>query len=169
MSFAGSLRSAVLGLVLAAAALLALAGCENQPLPGVDPTPAAAPAAAPPPPALGTPTTTDLITTTTVTTTTDAAGEPVVEVETETDAGAQPASAKTPEQREADIEDCYNYAWSQVQHDVQVQDDRSGVVDSTVNPGFTEFTQQLDDYGNEKRRGALFDNCMRSKGYAEGY
>jgi hypothetical protein len=150
-------------------ALLALGACANQPLPGVNPTPAAAPAVAPPPPGVGTSTSTDVTTTTTVTATTDAAGEPIVEVETEVDPAAQPVAARTPEQREADIEDCYNYAWSQVQHDVQVQDDRSGVVDSTVNPGFTEFTQQLDDYGNEKRRGALFDNCMRSKGYAEGY
>jgi hypothetical protein len=155
--------------MLAFLGLLALGACENQPLPGVNPTPAAAPAVAPPPPAVGTSTSTDVTTTTTITTTTDAAGEPVVEVETEVDENAQPASAKTPEQREADIEDCYNYAWSQVQHDVQVQDDSSTVVDSTVNPGFTAFTEELDDYGNEKRRGELFDNCMRSKGYSEDY
>jgi hypothetical protein len=165
MSFTARRTSPLIALLV----LLALGGCENQPLPGVNPTPAAAPAAAPPPPGVGTSTTTDVTTVTTVTTTTDAAGEPVVEVETEVDESAQPAAAKTPEQREADIEDCYNYAWSQVQHDVQVQDDRSGVVDSTVNPGFTEFTQKLDNYGNEKRRGELFDNCMRTKGYTEGY
>jgi hypothetical protein len=153
--------------LIALLALLALAGCQNQPLPGVNPTPAAAPAGAPPPPAVGTATTTDVTTVTTVTSATDATGGPVVEVETEVDETVQPASAKTPEQREADIEDCYNYAWSQTQHDVQVQDDRAGVIDSTVNPGFTDFTQRLDNYGNEKRRGELFDNCMLAKGYTE--
>jgi hypothetical protein len=171
MSFRASrtFRAARPGLLLALLAALALGACENQPMPGVNPTPAAAPAVAPPPPGVGTSTSADVVSTTTVSTTTDAAGEPVVEVETEVDENAQPASARTPEQREGDIEGCYNYAWSQVQHDVQVQDDSSTVVDSTVNPGFTAFTQKLDNYGNEKRRGELFDNCMRAKGYTEGY
>ena len=152
-------------LALACCALLALVACENQPMPGVNPTPASAPQAPPPPETVD-------VTTTTVTTTssTTSTGEEVIEVEETETQVEETVPAVSSEQREADIADCYAFSRSQVQRDIDVQDDSSTVVDSTVNPGFTAFTQELTDYGNEKRRGELFDNCMVAKGYAEdGY
>jgi len=151
--------------MLAVCALLALPACEHQPMPGVNPTPASAPIAPPPP------TTVD-VTDTTVTTTTSIApsGQEVIEVdETETEVEVEVEPAAYSAAREAAISDCYAFAWSQVQHDVLVQEDRAGIVDSTVNPGFTVFTQELDAYGNEKRRGELFDKCMEAKGYVDDY
>ena len=152
-------------LALACCALLTLAACENQPLPGVNPTPASAPQALPPPSA-----TVDTTTTVTTTTATTSSGEEVITVEETEVVVEETEPAVSSEQREADIADCYAFSRSQVQHDIDVQEDSATVVDSTVNPGFTAFTQELDDYGNEKRRGQLFDNCMVAKGYAEdGY
>lgn len=150
-------------LALACCAFLALVGCENQPLPGVNPTPASAPLAPPPPETVD-------VTTTTVTTTTTGTGEEVIEVDETEVQVEETAPAVSSAQREADIADCYAFSRSQVQRDIDVQDDSATIVDSTVNPGFTVFTQELTDFGNEKRRGELFDSCMVAKGYAEdGY
>lgn len=152
-------------LALAVTAFLALVACEHQPLPGVNPTPASAPQAPPPPSTVTVDTTT-----TTVTETTTSSGQEEVQVEETTTQVEETVPTVTSEQREADIADCYAFSRSQVQRDIDVQDDSSTVVDSTVNPGFTAFTQELTDFGNEKRRGELFDNCMRAKGYAaDGY
>ena len=157
-------------LVLACCSFLVLVACEHQPMPGVNPTPASAPQAPPPPGTTGDVTTTTTTVTTTVDTT--STGEEIItvdetEVQTQTEPTQPPVSSA---QREADIADCYAFARSQVQHDINVQDDSATVVDSTVNPGYTSFTQELTDYGNEKRRGELFDKCMAAKGYAEdGY
>jgi hypothetical protein len=151
-------------LALACCAFLALVACEHQPMPGVNPTPASAPQAPPPPE------TVDVTTTTVTTTSSTGTGEEVIAVEETETQTEETQPAVSSEQREADIADCYAFSRSQVQRDIDVQDDSATVVDSTVNPGFTAFTQDLTDYGNEKRRGALFDNCMVAKGYADdGY
>jgi hypothetical protein len=158
--------------VLACCSFLALVACEHQPMPGVNPTPSSAPQAPPPPGTTGAAGTTVDVTTTTITETAEptAGGGEVVEVDETQTQVQETVPAVSSAQREADMADCYAFARSQVQHDINVQDDSATVVDSTVNPGYTVFTQELTDYGNEKRRGELFDNCMAAKGYAaDGY
>lgn len=148
--------------LLAAALLLALAACESQPFPGVDPTPPRGQPAGPPPSNSGLTEETTVVTTTTI----EEPGGTVVEEE---EIEEETTPAVTAEQRQADIADCYAYAWSQVKFDEQVQNDTGYLSESSVNPGLTVFTKRLDNYGNEKRRGELFDSCMESKGYTEDY
>lgn len=161
-----SLRRSAL-LLTAGLTLAALAGCANQPMPGENPTPARSQPAAPPPSALegsagGTTATGAVLE---EGTTTGAAPEATLAVEGEAGDAVEPV---TGEARQAAIEDCYNYAWSQVAHDQQVQHDRAALFDESNIGSTSNFTERLDEYGNEKRRGQLFDNCMAAKGYADG-
>ena len=164
-----SLRRSAL-LLTAGLTLAARAGCANQPMPGENPTPARSQPAAPPPSAVsGTTAGSTGGTASGVSldegTATGAAPETALEVEGEADDAVEPV---TGEARQAAIEDCYNYAWSQVAHDQQVQHDRAALFDESNIGSTSNFTERLDEYGNEKRRGQLFDNCMAAKGYAEG-
>ena len=84
----------------------------------------------------------------------------VEEGETETVLTSNPA-------RQRDIEDCYAYATAQVARDAQVQKDRAPLfAQFNSNPTYV-WTSRMDAYGNEKRRGKLFDSCMAAKGYAD--
>lgn len=70
-------------------------------------------------------------------------------------------------QRQADVEDCYNYARSQVAHDVQIQDDRAGIfTESSRSETLYYQMQKMTDYENEQHLDELYHSCMRSKGYS---
>lgn len=145
---------------LSLAALLltvALAGCANQPLPGVNPTPART---APPPPATASET---VVIEETEVVVNDDGSETVVTVQEEVEVVPTVTNA----QREADIQDCYAYASAQVTRDERMQDDRAALFSqNNLDPTYA-LVKQMDDFGNERRRGQLFDNCMEAKGYAE--
>jgi hypothetical protein len=149
--------SSRLALICLAAVLLA--GCANQPMPGQNPTPARTEPAAPPPGGTAGSSTTP---TYGASPDPDPAGGVTVQDESGT-VTAAPDNA----QREKDAEDCYTYAHASVARDIQVQDDRSAIFDqSSNNRDVYAFTNRLDEFGNEQRLGALYDDCMTSKGYA---
>lgn len=141
--------------------LAVLSGCANQPMPGENPTPNRSEPAPPPPSSGGSGGSTGLAPEGTAT---GADPEAALEVEGEADDAVEPV---TGEARQAAIEDCYNYAWSQVALDQQVQDDRSALFDQSNMGSSSNLSTKLDEYGNEKRRGQLFDDCMAAKGYTQ--
>ena len=72
----------------------------------------------------------------------------------------------TPEQHQADIEGCYRYAWSQVERDMRVEQDMAAArSDGDDGLGFTALTTRMNLYDHRKRRTALINDCMESKGY----
>lgn len=72
----------------------------------------------------------------------------------------------TPEQHKADIEDCYRYAWAQVDHDIRIESDRSAAAsDSDFGVGFTDLTARMNVYEHRQRRTELINDCMEAKGY----
>lgn len=71
-------------------------------------------------------------------------------------------------QQQADIEACFSYADAQIKREAQIDDDRfySGNDRDFQNQyGLNTFRQRVDYYSERRRRGALFDSCMESKGY----
>ncbi len=144
--------------VLTAVLAVPLAGCANQPLPGQNPTPARSAPAAPPP----TGASSGGGGTTTFSTATPAPGTGVTLQDEQGGTTQEPSN----EARQKDAEDCYTYAQASVARDIQVQDDRSAIFDeSSNNRDVYAFTNRLDEYGNQQRRGELYDNCMTAKGY----
>lgn len=73
----------------------------------------------------------------------------------------------TAEEHQADIEACYRYAFSQVEHDFRIDDDvaaaRPG--DSDNGLGFTALTNRMNLYDQRNRRTELINRCMEGKGY----
>ncbi len=149
-------------LVLTLAAAAALAGCANQPLPGENPTPARSTPAAPPPGG----------------STSGGSGgidtygaatpDPNTGVTVE-DGQGNATKAPSDAQKQKDAEDCYTYAQASVARDIQVQDDRQAIFDtSSNNRDVYAFTSRMTEYGNEQRRGELYADCMASKGYIGG-
>jgi len=70
--------------------------------------------------------------------------------------------------QQSDIEACFSFATAQVSRESQIDDDRyQGSSDSDALDlyGETTLTRRVDYYSERRRRGALFDTCMRSKGY----
>ena len=71
------------------------------------------------------------------------------------------------EENRADIESCYRYAFSQVDHDFLIDGDvaaaRPG--DSDNGLGFTSLNRRLNLYDQRNRRTELINRCMRGKGY----
>jgi hypothetical protein len=73
-------------------------------------------------------------------------------------------------QQQLDIESCFNYADAQIKSEAQIDDDRflSGNDRDFENQyGLNTFRQRVDYYSERRRRGALFDSCMESKGYTK--
>ncbi|MCG8360258.1 MAG: hypothetical protein MI920_32230 [Kiloniellales bacterium] len=75
----------------------------------------------------------------------------------------------TPEQHRADIEACYRYAWSQVEHDIRIESDVAAARDDADKGlGFTALTNRMNIYDHKKRRTVLINDCMEGKGYIRG-
>ncbi|MDX1422668.1 MAG: hypothetical protein R3322_05980 [Kiloniellales bacterium] len=72
--------------------------------------------------------------------------------------------------QQADIDACFSYAQGQIERETQIDQDRYLATDE---PGFQNqygvntFKQRVDYYSERRRRGALFDACMESKGYVK--
>ena len=68
--------------------------------------------------------------------------------------------------QQEDIEACFNFASAQLARESQIDYDRDQVDSDFANlHGETTLTRRVDYYSERRRRGALFDSCMRSKGY----
>lgn len=68
--------------------------------------------------------------------------------------------------QQQDIEACFNFASAQIARESQIDYDRYQVDSDFANlHGETTLTRRVDYYSERRRRGALFDSCMRSKGY----
>jgi hypothetical protein len=70
--------------------------------------------------------------------------------------------------QQEDIEACFRFASAQVARESLIDEDR---YDSSADRdvynlwGEPTLTQRVDYYSERRRRGALFDSCMQSKGY----
>ena len=65
-----------------------------------------------------------------------------------------------------DIEACYDYAWAQVERDLQIDSDIQDTMDTMASGlGFSPENRQAKLYGARQRRHRLFERCMQSRGY----
>jgi hypothetical protein len=65
-----------------------------------------------------------------------------------------------------DIEACYDYAWAQVERDLQIDSDIQDTMDTMASGlGFSPENRQANLYGARQRRHRLFERCMQSRGY----
>ena len=72
------------------------------------------------------------------------------------------------DQHRADIEACYRYAWSQVEHDIRIESDVAAARDDADKGlGFTQLTQRMNLYDHKERRTELINDCMETKGYVQ--
>ncbi|MDJ0946705.1 MAG: hypothetical protein QNJ30_24925 [Kiloniellales bacterium] len=72
-------------------------------------------------------------------------------------------------QRQADISDCYAYARAQTARDTRIQGDRVDTGRQAAMGGEeTSFMTRMDEFELGKQREALFNRCMRAKGYSKG-
>ncbi len=72
------------------------------------------------------------------------------------------------ERKQQDTEDCYRYAWAQVDNDIRIDDDIASArgVEFSQFSRLTGLNKRVDSYYYEQQRGSRLENCMRSKGYA---
>ena len=67
-----------------------------------------------------------------------------------------------------DIETCFSFASAQIDRESQIDEDRNEWNNERDHSDFHSealLTQRVDYYSQRRRRGSLFDSCMRSKGY----
>ncbi len=84
-------------------------------------------------------------------------------------ASAWAKSDVSAEQHRADIESCYRYAWSQVQHDIRIESDVDAAFDDPDKGiGYKALTRRMNIYDHKKRRTVLINDCMEAKGYMRG-
>ena len=110
----------------------------------------------------------------------ESGGVVVETIEPDPSASAGPSAITIPEQtgwthpevpltrQQADIETCFNFASAQIERENQIDDDRYELSNER---DFSDFhseavlARRVDYYSERRRRGSLFDSCMRSKGY----
>lgn len=72
--------------------------------------------------------------------------------------------------QQADIEACFTFAEAQIDRETQIDNDLDqvgGDRDFEDQYGVKALTRRVDYYSERRRRGALFDSCMESKGYVK--
>lgn len=70
--------------------------------------------------------------------------------------------------QQSDIEACYQSAAARVARDTRIDEDRYQNRDDGDDVlGLTTFARRVDFYSEKRRRGSLFDSCMRAKGYTK--
>ncbi len=142
---------------IAVCLILTVAACRQQPLPGVNPTPARL---SPPPAGSSQPDPPLTVT-----------GETAVpETVIQDDASGWVAPEVDADQHQADLQSCYSFANAQVRHDEQINDDRGslfGSNNSARGGNLYSYQRAIRPYGSEQRFEELFRNCMRSRGYAQ--
>ncbi len=151
----------VRGLGLAVLLSLTVMACQQQPLPGVDPTP---PRASPPPegssqavPPLSV---------------TGETAVPVGNIEEESSGWEEKGKEKgsSEAQHQADLQACYAFANAQVRHDEKITDDRQtlyGGSNSSQAGNLFSYNKNMRPFSSEQRFDRLFSDCMRSRGYQQ--
>ncbi len=84
-------------------------------------------------------------------------------------AGAWQKRGTTQEQQLADNDDCYRYAWAQIDNDIRIDRDIAaarGGLDSEFSR-ISNLNRQLDGFYYRKERGVRIASCMRGKGYRQ--
>jgi hypothetical protein len=72
----------------------------------------------------------------------------------------------TSDQRQADIDDCYNYAAGAVDRSQQIESDSRAARETSADlRGYTDLENRMQAYSGRKRVGTLFVECMQDKGY----
>jgi hypothetical protein len=72
----------------------------------------------------------------------------------------------TDAQRQAAIDDCYNYAVGSVQRSQQVEDDSQAARETSADlRGYADFQSRLQAHAGQRRVHTLFTECMEDKGY----
>ena len=95
--------------------------------------------------------------------------ETVTASATQAFASAWSKEGASSEQHRADIEACYRYAFSQVQHDMRIEDDVAAAFDDPDKGlGYKKLTNSMNLYDHKKRRTSLINDCMETKGYIRG-
>ena len=71
-------------------------------------------------------------------------------------------------QQRADTEDCYSYAWAQVDNDIRIDNDIAAArgQDFTGQAEVLGLTRRVDDFYYKRQRSVLFEDCMNDKGYS---
>ena len=109
---------------------------------------------------------------------TDSGSEPITVYSSEGDDGERTPLAPfvsgwnkpgvSNEQHRSDIEACYRFAWSQVDHDLQIENDVAAArYDQDKGLGFTDLTRRMNLYDHKERRTELINDCMENKGYVQ--
>ena len=103
-------------------------------------------------------------------------------IEPDPSAAAEPSAITIPEgagwtdpeipltKQQEDIEACFRFATAQVAREALIDEDRYDTrADRDVYNlyGQPTLTRRVDYYSERRRRGALFDTCMQSKGYVK--
>ncbi len=110
----------------------------------------------------------------------ESAGPVVETIRPDPTASAGPAAIAIPDargwtnpevplnQRQIDIAACYESAAAQIARETQIDDDRyDSRNDRSELWQLDRISQRLDYYSEDRRRGTLFESCMRAKGYVK--
>jgi hypothetical protein len=113
---------------------------------------------------------------------TGSGGTVIETIKPEPSAAQEPAAVNIPEasgwtnpsvplnEQQQDMDSCFSYATAQIQRETRIDDDQYSVgqsLDFQNQYHLDTFRQRLDYYSERRRRGALFDACMESKGYTK--
>jgi hypothetical protein len=72
----------------------------------------------------------------------------------------------TDEERQADIDDCYNYALGAVARSQQIESDTRAARETSADlRGYADLEDRMRAFEGKKQVGTLFVECMQDKGY----
>ncbi len=151
-----------LGLPVLLGLTVTVMACQQQPLPGVDPTP---PRTSPPP---------DSTPQTTVPQTVPAParidGTAIPGTVVQENTSDWISEGASPDQHQADLESCYAFANAQVRYDERINSDRGAIFNqsnSALAGNLYSYNKAMRPFASEQRFGELFSNCMSSRGYQQ--
>ena len=78
----------------------------------------------------------------------------------------EPPAAPSEAQRQADVEACFAYARARVDNDLRINSDIGTTRPAGVRAATNDWNRQVDSYYYKNEQSALFDRCMRDKGYS---
>lgn len=67
----------------------------------------------------------------------------------------------------ADVESCYAYSQAQIAHDERIEADSGAAFDAFPSGlGMAALSSRMNQFERKNRRGSLYSECMRAKGYS---
>lgn len=68
----------------------------------------------------------------------------------------------------ADLESCFDFAQARIAHDERIEAETRAAFDSAPGGfGVSELSSRMNAFERKNRRGSLYRECMRDKGYVE--